>query len=262
MKKTSEMNISELSELAKTLTASGMLPGTVNKWEQAFAIIVAGGELGLEPMRALRSLQVVKGKVVEAADSQLGRFKDAGGSATFETLNDTEAKLVLVHPNGKDKHVEHFTMQDAKRANLTSPVWKSYPKAMLRSRAITAGLKSVGWSGAAGTYDPDEAKEFSPDVVVTKPVSDERPSEPHWSDEIEPPKRTDATEEAPAKKTRAKKRNGVQKQFFDWCGENGYSDVKEIKSLILSVTGDKAKSEDSSLLTEEDLAAITSTVAA
>ena len=29
---------------------------------------------------------------------------------------------------------------------------------MLRSRAITAGLKSVGWEGAVGAYDPDELR--------------------------------------------------------------------------------------------------------
>ena len=41
---------------------------------------------------------------------------------------------------------------------------------MLRSRAITAGLKSIGWEGAVGAYDPDEIKsEEFPTPAVTHP---------------------------------------------------------------------------------------------
>ena len=35
-------------------------------------------------------------------------------------------------------------------------MYGKYAKAMLRSRAITAGLKSIGWEGGCGTYDDDE----------------------------------------------------------------------------------------------------------
>jgi hypothetical protein len=96
--------------------------------------------------------------VVESADSQLARFKAAGGRSQFEVLDETKAVLHLIHPNG-DKHTETFTLEDAKRAGLASNSnYSKFPKAMLRSRAITAGLKSVGWEGAVGAYDPDELR--------------------------------------------------------------------------------------------------------
>lgn len=149
-------------ELAKQLVPSGFLPDHIKTPGQAVAIILAGRELGMPPMRSLRSLVMVKGKVVEAADSQLARFKGDGGKAVFRTLTDDEAVLELTHPNG-DQHVERFAMADAKRAGLTSnPTWAKYPRAMLRSRVITAGLKSIGWDGAVGNYDPDEAREIGP----------------------------------------------------------------------------------------------------
>jgi len=155
-----------LFELSKHLVESGFLPDHIRKPGQAVAIILAGRELGMPPMRALRSLMIVKGKVEEGADSQLGRFKEAGGRAIFQRLDDEAAILELTHPNG-DPHVEKFTIADAKKAGLTaSPTWQKYPKAMLRSRAITAGLKSVGWDGAAGAYDPDETKEIAPPQPV------------------------------------------------------------------------------------------------
>ena len=64
-----------LFELSKHLVESGFLPEHIEKPGQAVAIILAGRELGMPPMRALRALTMVKGKVVESADSQLARFK-------------------------------------------------------------------------------------------------------------------------------------------------------------------------------------------
>lgn len=170
-----------LFDLAKQLVPTGMLPVHLKTPGQVVAVILAGRELGMPPMRALRSLTLVKGKVVESADSQLGRFKAAGGKATFEKHDDTEAVLRLTHPNG-DEHVERFTMTDAKRAGLTSNnTWTSYPRAMLRSRVITAGLKSIGWDGGAGVYEPDEAREMGappssePVVQMPRRLSERKP---------------------------------------------------------------------------------------
>jgi len=157
-----EIGFAEVLSLAKEIVPSGFLPDHIKTPAQAVAIILTGRELGMGPMRALRSLMMVKGKVVEAADSQLARFKTDGGRAVFEKLTDAEAVLKLRHPNG-DEHTETFTLEDARRAKLLgNSNWQNYPKAMLRSRVITAALKSVGWEGGAGAYDPEEAIAFTP----------------------------------------------------------------------------------------------------
>lgn len=154
------LDFDSLLRLAKELVPTGFLPDHIKNAGQCAAIILTGRELGMEPMRALRSLQMVKGKVIESADSQLARFKADGGRGAFAELTDTRAVLVLRHPNG-DEHTESFTIEDAKRAQLlTNPSWQKYPRAMLRSRCITAGLKSLGWEGGIGNYDPDEASAF------------------------------------------------------------------------------------------------------
>jgi hypothetical protein len=157
-----EIGFAELLALAEHLVPTRFLPDHIKTPGQAVAIILTGRELGMGPMRAIRSLQLVKGKVVENADSQLSRFKSDGGRATWKELTEKKAVLVLRHPNG-DEHTETFTIEDATRAGLTGGEnYKKYPKAMLRSRAITAGLKSVGWEGGAGVYDPEEAAAFAP----------------------------------------------------------------------------------------------------
>ena len=177
-----ETPMNELAANGDQAVKTGMLPDHIKTGWQFAVIAATGHELGMQPMRAIRSLAMVKGKVVESADSQLARFKAAGGRSQFEVLDETKAVLHLIHPNG-DKHTESFTIEDAKRAGLSSNSnYSKFPKAMLRSRAITAGLKSVGWEGAVGAYDPDElrseefpertyepAKEPAKDPVVYRP---------------------------------------------------------------------------------------------
>jgi hypothetical protein len=150
------MSMNELAAAGGELTKTGLLPDHIKTGWQFAAIAMTGREMGMEPMRAIRSLTIVKGKVTEYADSQLARFKAQGGRSEFVQLTDEVAELRLTHPNG-DKHIETFTMADARVAGWDQqPNFKKFPKAMLRSRAITAGLKSVGWEGAIGTYDPGE----------------------------------------------------------------------------------------------------------
>ena len=142
-------------EGAKMLLRSGLLPPSIRTPEQALYIILTGRDLGLSPVQSLRSIHVIQGKPELAADMQLAIFKNRGGRAAFRKLTDTEAVLWLRHPNG-DEHVETFTIDDARRAGLGGANWQKYPKAMLRSRAITAGLKSVGFDLLAGTYAEGE----------------------------------------------------------------------------------------------------------
>lgn len=151
-----ETEIGNTLKLAKALHESGFLPRSVDTPAKATALIMTGREMGLGPMASIRSIAIVDGKPIVAADLQLGLFKRAGGRARFTQLDDQGAVLALRHPNG-DEHVESFTIADAKAAGLTGKDnWRKYPKAMLRSRVITAGLKSVGFEPLAGAYDPEE----------------------------------------------------------------------------------------------------------
>lgn len=155
------MTFEQIVGMGEQLVRTGFLPDHIKNGAQAAAIIMTGQELGMAPMRSIRSLQMVKGKVVESADSQLARFKADGGHAAFRRLDEEAAILFLRHPNG-DEHEESFTEADAKAAGLLGKeMYGKFRKAMLRSRVITAGLKSLGWEGGVGNYDPSEAIAFS-----------------------------------------------------------------------------------------------------
>ena len=157
---------------ADQLVKTNFLPAAVKTPAQCVAIILTGQELGLGPMQALRSINIINGKPVVAADLQLALFKRAGGRAHFTTLNESVATLQLRGPNG-DAHTETFTLADAKKADLTkNATWSKYPKAMLRSRAITAGLKSIGFEPCAGLYDPHELGGDFPEPLDGEDVPD------------------------------------------------------------------------------------------
>jgi hypothetical protein len=231
-----EANFGSMMDLAKTLVESGFLPRAVTKPAQAVAIILTGRELGLGPMAALRSIQMVEGKPVLAADLQLGLFKRAGGHATWKTLTATNAALVLRHPNG-DEHEESFTMDDARIAGLAGKDnWKKYPKAMLRSRVITAGLKSLGFEAMAGVYDPEEMETVvvEAESVEVGGAQGESPEPPTGVDrdtgEVqEPPKPPAVTldAEVPFGKHKGKSVREAGSGYFDYLA--GQADFAEAK---------------------------------
>lgn len=171
------ITFADLVTMGEQLAKTGFLPDHIRTGPQFAAIVMTGRELGMSPMRAVRSLQMVKGKVVEDAASQLARFKASGGRATFEHLDDVKAVLRITHPNG-DEHVETWTIDDAKKAGLMGGMVSKYPKAMLRSRVITAALKSVGWDGAVGAYDPAELVDHTEPAPQTQSEPEVLPPAP------------------------------------------------------------------------------------
>lgn len=173
---------------AQYLFKSGLCPASIKSPEAALFIILAGRDLGLAPVAALRNIHVIQGKVEVSADMQLALFARSGGAFRWIALTDAEAALELRAPWMAAPHVSRWTMQDAQRAKLDGgDNWKKYPRAMLRSRAITAGLKDVGFDATAGVYAPGEisgeevvdvttGEVLSPEPVVeAPPVTRETP---------------------------------------------------------------------------------------
>lgn len=170
--------------LAKELCTTGFLPVAIKTPAQAVAVILTGKELGLPPMQSLRSICIIQGKPELSADLQLSIFHRDGGRSKWVALTNTEAKLWLKHPCG-DEHTESFTIQDAQKAGLANGQnWVKYPKAMLRSRAITAGMKSIGFEPLTGAYGQGEIGGPEP-VLTADPVAVVVTSEPDDAEPVE-----------------------------------------------------------------------------
>lgn len=169
-----------LMRLADRLIGTGFVPSGLRTPEQIVAIILTGREMGMGAMESLRRFHIVEGHVTEAAASMLARFKTEGGRAQFRRLDDEGAELWLRHPNG-DEHVEYWTREDSERAGLLRPSRNGapsnhvkYPRSMFRSRTISNGLRSLGWAGVVGIYDPSEIvpDEYDPERDAAKAFSE------------------------------------------------------------------------------------------
>jgi len=147
-----------MRQQAKALVQSGFLPKAINTPEKAIAVMQTGKELGIGPMQALRTVHIIDGKPSMAAELIAGLVLSRIKGAVLEPSKSTDTECIVVagRPTGKLREFK-FTMEDAKRAGLTGKQnWKNYPRAMLRSRAITEAARAMFPDATMGMYDPDE----------------------------------------------------------------------------------------------------------
>lgn len=144
--------------LAKALArAPGFIPAHLRNEGEIAAVILAGMELGLQPMVSLRSLVMIKGKVVLAADVQLALMVRAGARIKWvKDGSDGEAVLRVERP-GQEPHESRFSLDMAKRAGLAGgDNWQKHPAAMMRARCVSSAGRAYMPDVLAGCYVPGE----------------------------------------------------------------------------------------------------------
>jgi hypothetical protein len=151
---------------------------------QVFSKIVAGQELGVGPMTALSMIHIVGGKATMDATLVGAQIKKSGRYDYRIKQSDEWVCALEFFERGKSVGESSFDMNDARRAGLASrDIWKSYPKDMLRSRAMTRGARMFCpdvFNGAI--YTPEEIgaevelDESGAMVVVDAPQADAHPA--------------------------------------------------------------------------------------
>lgn len=146
--------------------ASSNLFGVKTK-EQALSIMLLAQAEGIHPMTAVRDYHIIEGKPSLKADTMLARFHAAGGTVKWNSLTDKKVEATFTHPAGGTVTID-WTIERAQQANLANKaVWKSYPRAMLRSRVVSEGIRTVCPSVIAGIYTPDEIVHGDPQMPVS-----------------------------------------------------------------------------------------------
>lgn len=171
------ISVSEIQQMAVAIAKSGLF-GMRNP-EQAMALMLIAQAEGMHPAIAARDFHVIQGKPALKADAMLARFQQAGGKVEWLKYDDKEVSAKFSHPQGGAATIV-WTIAQAAHAGLTSKdVWKQYPRAMLRARVISEGVKTVFPGVAVGVYTPEEINDFDtkpPATEVTAEVS--APAEP------------------------------------------------------------------------------------
>src|SRR5678816_486140 len=138
--------VDEVRNLARMFAASSLLPVDLRgKEADVFVSIIAGQELGLPPMAALRGVHVVKGRPILSADTMVGVVLGRGVAEYFSCVNESPTSVTYETKRIGAPSPQRctWTLEDAKRAGLHGDNWTKYPRAMLKARCKAALARDV-----------------------------------------------------------------------------------------------------------------------
>ena len=170
-----ELSIEVIERMATIGNKSGLFG--VKTAEQAAALMLIAQAEGISPALALRDYHVISGRPTLPADAILARFQQAGGKVRWIKLTEQEAVAVFSHPAGGDVEI-NWTMEMARKAQLLgNGTWQKYSRAMLRSRCISEGVRTVYPGVVCGVYTPEEIESIdtAPIRVVASSVPESAP---------------------------------------------------------------------------------------
>lgn len=188
-------DLRQMAWLANQMVKSGLFKVTQT---QALAIMLAGAELGVMTVQALRSIYIIEGKPVLAADLMVALAKRNRGVCEYFRMVESTPKTCTYEtlrvgdpsPTTLSVNIEDF----GHLANKTN--WRQNPAAMLRARCSSQLARAVYPDVFMGVYEPDEATEFSGNVIDVTPTQ-VQPAAPSEDMEMPPgedtsPKDTEA----------------------------------------------------------------------
>jgi hypothetical protein len=218
-------SVDDLARLARVFAASGLFGRNGNQETQVAECairLMAGMEAGFSPFASATGVHIINGKPAFSSNL-LAQAVRRHPAYDYRVMEKT-AKLCRIKflANGEVLGEEVFTIEMAERAGLLkNPTWKSYPEAMLFSRALTAGMRTHCPDALGGhtAYTPDELGAAADVVPVT--VTEQAP-------EPTPAPEPDAT---------------LLAQAYSACADAGLSDDGLI-ALVSELSNDQAETLD------------------
>ena len=174
-------NLDQALTLADRMSKSNLLPTTLRgKAPDVLIILMAGHEMGLSPMQAIRGMQVIEGRPTMSAELMVAQcLRHPAICESFEMVESTPEKATYeAKRKGARPQRLSFTLKEAQSAGLTNKDnWRKWPAAMLRARASGALARVVFPDLVGGIYSDDEADEIQPhEPVVVRNLEPSSPS--------------------------------------------------------------------------------------
>lgn len=150
-------------EYADELAKSNLLPAAYRgKAENVLLAMEYGTALGVPPMTAIQGVHVIEGKPTLSADLMAALVRREGHKLRTGISRDGETRVgwaELVRGDDPDFTFRtEWTWQRATNAGLVGKaVWKRYPEAMLKARAVTEVIREGASEVLHGmAYTPEE----------------------------------------------------------------------------------------------------------
>ena len=152
--------------MANAIAKSGLFG--LKSSDQVLALMAVAQAEGRHPGSVARDYHIIQGRPALRADAMLARFQQAGGTVNWLKYADDEVKAEFSHPQGGSLTLA-WTLKQAKEIGLAGKDnWKNYPRAMLRARVISEGIRTVYPGVLTGEYTPEEVMDFQPAQTMPK----------------------------------------------------------------------------------------------
>jgi hypothetical protein len=173
-------------QYARALADSGLLPAQYRRQPANLLYAVEYGEmLGLPPMAAINGVHVIEGKPSASAALISALVRRAGHRLRI-TGDDRRAVCEIVRADDPEfTFRSEWTIERARAAGIAGKlVWKSYPAAMLKARALTECARDACQEALSGLqYTPEElGAETNEDGEPIRAVAEQvQPADPDWA---------------------------------------------------------------------------------
>lgn len=180
--------------IAQRLVKTPFCPQSLQDPAAAAAAILAGQEVNLAPMAALRSIDVIQGTPAMRAVAMRALVQGAGHEVWVDDSNN-DTKAVVYGQRAGSERVQKSTWTIARATGLgltNKQNWKSQPGAMLVARATSEVCRLIASDVLLGlAYSAEELDTDAGDVPVEAPKRVRRkqsePAPPVDEPELEPP---------------------------------------------------------------------------
>jgi len=157
----------EILRMAETIAKSRLFG--VTQVDQVVALMLMAEAEGRHVASAMQDYSVIQGKPSLKAEAMLARFQQAGGRVKWTCLTDERVAAIFSHAQCEPVEID-WDMDRAKRAQLTNPMWKKYPRQMLRARVISEGVRTAYPGALGGMYAPEEVIDFEQPARTPPPT--------------------------------------------------------------------------------------------
>lgn len=153
----SALAFDEIERLAVNIAKSGLFG--IKTPDQAVALMMIAHAEGRHPALAARDYDVIQGRPAKKAEAMMRDFMEAGGKVEWHALTDDVADATFSHQQGGSVRIT-WDMKRAQAAGLGGKDnWKKFPRQMLRSRAVSEGVRTIWPMATSGMYVPEEARD-------------------------------------------------------------------------------------------------------
>lgn len=185
------MDASEAHKIAQSLVKTAFVPDSMRgKAEEATAAILTGQEIGLAPMAALRSIDIISGTPAMRAHALRGLVQSKGHEVWVEDATATRAIVCGRRKGTEQVQKSVWTMDRARGLKLDQREnWRKQPQAMLVARATAEVCRLIASDVILGIpYAIEELGDDGPDdsTVPAKPKRTARRAAPAPFDGPEP----------------------------------------------------------------------------